>query len=61
MAKSKIKAEIRFRAEVVSPAEWERLVLARFKYNSIPFNIGRHEFASEYMLCVYFFYYLHNF
>jgi hypothetical protein len=25
IAKSKLKAEIRFRAEVVSPAEWERL------------------------------------
>ncbi|KAK4482196.1 hypothetical protein RD792_009338 [Penstemon davidsonii] len=28
VAKSKIKAEIRFRAEVVSPVEWERLVIA---------------------------------
>lgn len=26
IAKSKLKAEIRFRAEVVSPAEWERWI-----------------------------------
>lgn len=34
-AKSKLKSEIRFKAEAVSPGEWERYPLARYSVKAI--------------------------